>query len=592
VKKSKLIVPSLLIALGTQCALAMTFKAQIQPLKLPRTLLMSQPAQVPDTVAGDLSVGLMRMCGDGDVANFSKEHPSFDFVPQTTTKLDVITGYWITDAEDKNPVPTKENFYPVAYVKDLAIANTSAAVKFADTTLPINHALSTPINGLKVLSIDMINVYRNATRAFGANKSYRLYAGTFTCMNVDDGAALVSKENSDYKFNPSPVEITHVFTHPLGLKAKAETEAVNSGSDKMRMSVSTQPSTDSLYTMEPDEVGVRFPYQFKFESSGDISLSGTESFELYKKVMAYSLPKIEDAPSSSTADPKEPASAADKIKYYNEKINGMKNAFGVVPGTSDSAKISYCKGLGLDVSTEKSTYKWEAFPMNASCKFLHNDSDLSEAYTDMFREVSSLTVIPDEAKFSSYKRNLAKRFYAANAIEVAQKNLNNSSALKLSHANCFNSGSNPIIGRVVGSYPLHFTPDSSGARFTILPNANNHVHPEPLFALSDWKQYSASDVHGIWGQVIQSTPTYAPVVDGDSTLDGPGSYVPPSGGIKGKTMEEQEAEFDPRDWSILLPLNDKVQILDRKIDGKTFQVPGINILFKIRSVGGSCPGFC
>ena len=573
-KYSKIILPLALISLGTQLALGMTFKTQIQPLKLPRTLMMSAPTQVPDTVAGDLSVGMMRMCGDGDVVRYSQTYPDFNFVAATQTKLDVITGYWIADADEKSPVPSPTNFYPVAYVKDVSVSESSAGVKFVDAALPINHALSNPVNAFKILSIDMTNIYRNATRSYGAKKSYRLYAGAFTCINMDDAGAVISAKSSDYKYTPSPVEITHVFTHPLGLKAKAEAEALKAGSDKMKMSVSSQPKNDSLYSMEPDESDVRFPYHFKFDE-GDISLSGTKAFDLYKKVMAYNHPKLEDAPSSSTAEPKEPASADDKIKYYNDKIVEMKNSFGAIPNTSEQDKISYCKNLGLNVSEEKSPYKWEIFPMNASCKFLHDEAEFSDAYSKLFQTINSITLVPDESKFNGLKKNLAKRLYAANAIEVAQKNLNESSNLKISHANCFNSNSKPIINRVIGSYPFHFSPDPAAPRFTILPNVNNHVHPEPLYAIRNFNQYHASDVHGIWAQVISSGPVYTP---GEATE----FYVP----------DYQEAEFDPRDWSILLPVNDKLQLLDRKIESKTFQVPGINILFKIRSVSGSCPGYC
>lgn len=73
------------LALSSLSASAMSFKAQIQPLKLPLMISTSQPPKVKFTPPGEISVGLMRMCGDGDVAHFEQEHPDFNFVPQERT---------------------------------------------------------------------------------------------------------------------------------------------------------------------------------------------------------------------------------------------------------------------------------------------------------------------------------------------------------------------------------------------------------------------------------------------------------------------------------------------------------------------------
>ena len=68
--------------------------------------------------------------------------------------------------------------------------------------------------------------------------------------------------------------------------------------------------------------------------------------------------------------------------------------------------------------------------------------------------------------------------------------------------------------------------------------------------------------------------------------DSGGGYEPPPQEVI------QPEPINTNDWSVLLPVGDKAKLEATKVDGKSFQGQGINILFKIRSNGGTCPVFC
>jgi hypothetical protein len=615
-------------------AQAMSFKANMQSLRLPVTIGLALPPDQSDAAPGEMTVGLQRMCGDGDVANLAKTNPDIQFVPQDITKLDIVAGYWVVDgADDANPVPTPSNFMPVGYIKGQSVANLPSTVQIANLFLPMNHSVSEGKNGLEILAAEVVNIYKNANRAYASNKTFRMYAGVFTCLDMDDASGLVSADSSAFKFMPSSTEITNQFSHSSGLP-KLAYDAFNSVSEnnykdnKIPNSVNYQfgSTSGSLLKYPVESVAVFSPLKITFDQTdgengnhdnegegynngkGGASLTGTPAFTQFKKILDLQFPDLKDAPISAAPLPSNASQAdkdkfaadnptdADKIRYLNSKINEWKNTLAINPSPDQDAKISYCQSLGINTDRSVPSFRWEVFPMNVSCKKLFNENEsissdktsLSAAYKDL---TSTIATSADMAtlrdKFWSIKKTLAMRYYVANATNVLQKSLQTNSDLKISHANCFNSGSKPLITRLVGSYPIRFT--LSGSAYTTSPNPFNHLHPEPLFALSDWKNYASSDIIGIWGQVVNRTPYYPPgafsgVTGGvDGSID-PGSIILPD--------PIPATPINPLEWGVYLPINDSTELSKNKVEGKTFKGPAINILFKIRSIGGSCPGFC
>lgn len=626
---------------------ALSFKANMQALRLPVTIGLSLPPDQADAAPGEMTVGLQRMCGDGDVANLAKNNPEIQFVPQSLNRLDIIAGYWIVDgAEDASPLPTTNSFMPVAYIPGQAVADQPGSIQIADTFLPINHSVSSGKNGLEILAAEVVNTYKNASRSFGSSKSFRLYSGVFTCLDVDDNAALVSSKSSSFKFMPSPTELTNQINHGSGIpksaydamKSLSESDYKSDGMPDVVGYKFGSPKGSLLYS-QVDTGGVFAPLKVFFDKNpsklknqdgadnvqdDDItSLSSTTAFSKAKQILDLDKPNLSEAPIADTRPLESAPQAekdafnathptdADKLTYMNSMIQQWKNALPVVTSAMDlDAKFSFCESMGLNSNRAKASYKWEVFPMNVSCKKLFNETDqINTNDTSLFDAYNALTTPVSNASqmanllnnFWNAKRQLAMRFYVANALNVFQKNLQGDKNLVISHANCFNKGSQPLITRLVGSYPLHYKLTASS--YSTAPNPFNHLHPEPGFAISDWKNYAASDVLSIWGQVTSRTPVYPPgAFSGISGISGfkPGKDGDYAGGSDDYVAPPSIDLPDPippeplntLDWGVYLPLDKPETLPNYKVDGNTFKGPAINILFKIRSIGGSCPAFC
>ena len=656
------------VTLTTCSAWGLSFKSNMQPLKLPVTIALSLPPEQPESAPGEITVGLQRMCGDGDVAHLAKENPTLEFVPQSTTKLNVVMGYWVTDGDESanpNYVPTASSFIPVAYIKDANIGNNPGSVTTFRTFLPVNHALPSEKNGMEILASEVVGSYKNATRAWGNTKSYRVFSGVFTCMDMDDAGAIVGKSDSNYKFMPSMTELTNQFSHDSGLSKNAfdafnvlTQSTYNDVPRKIGYKIGA-PS-GSLLNFSVDSNNAFTPLKIfldKNESSlkaqmgaseingGNIAnLDSTTAFSKLSPVMDLHFPDLNSAPTSETR-PVESAvitqadldgwvtllpntisprpalgdsitsewltgwdnthpTDADKVAFLNAKISQWKANFGGSIPSTDSEKIAYCQSLGLDTNQTTPNYRWEVFPMNTSCKKLFNSDpgtstdsmDLATAYNQLFRQIPTYAdLMTYQTNFFKLKKQLGNRFFVANAVEVLQDKVHGNSDIKISHANCFNTNGKPLISRLIGSYPLRYKKDS--AAYTVTPNALNHIHPEPLFALSDWKEYKESDVIGLWGQVVNRSPSFAPGsgagLYASSGVDISGTmYGDPSLSAYTPATPIPAEEIKPAEWGIYMPVNDKTQLNNNNVNSSTFKGPAVNILFKIRSIGGNCPGFC
>lgn len=634
------------LSFATMSAWGLSFKATMQPLKLPLTLALSLPAEQPETTPGEMTVGLQRMCGDGDVAHLAKENPTLEFVPQSTSSIDVIAGYWIVEG-DHSPsvdyVPTPTNFMPVAYIKGAPIGNNPASLAISTEFLPINHSLTAGRNGLDILASEIVGVYKNGKRSYASNKSFRLLSGVFTCLNVDDASALVRLGSANYDYQPTPTEISNQVAHESGLsltiydtiKNLSESDYTSGNFPKVMAHIigSTTGSnlkfpvdTTSAYSplkifLDKDNSSLKSQSGASGLSSSEIySLEGTSSYAKFTQIMNLPWPDLSTAPIADTRpDPvttPAPVLAAwdashptdtDKINFLNTKINQWKSALDISVTTPTSARLTYCGDVGLNTNQNIPLYKWEAFPMNVSCRKLYNEPagtspdsmELVSAFNQLTKSISIASDISNlQTNFYKYKRTLATRFFIANALEVFQRKATLDTALKISHANCFNTGGKPLISRLVGSYPLRFEVPATSTAYGLKPNPANHIHPEPLFALDDWFEYKDSDVMGLWGQVISRAPVYPP---GSFTGDFYGySGIDLSGVMYGDPVlesypipEPAPAEpIKPEEWGIALPVNDKSLLDATEVNGNTFKGPAVNILFKIRSVGGNCPGFC
>lgn len=508
-------------------AWTMSFKSNIQPLKLPLILSTEQPPSIKYTAPGKVNVTALRMCGDGDVAHFQNEHPDFDFVAHDLKKLDVVMGYWIVEENSSDILPSSSNFYPVVYQK-INIAEKAAERVPEGKFFPITQdPISATSNGLDIMKSEMINLYGAAKQAYKADKTYRVMAGTFACVDPDESTELT--ENGSGTFTPSPVQTMHSLAQiPDEVNSAFNTmnlEKIVDDNKKIAIEAKA-PNQRKLYQNGTNPE----PYKYTLGSNG-VSLNA-QLLDIGEKILQTALPEGDLAAYK----------AALEDVSYKSSLNGM-----------TGNELSFCNSVGATSDKDNKRFNFELFPMNLSCKHLYGEGNaLTNAYNALFNPGSK----PDEGQFKNLKKALAKRFYIAAALEAAQKDHSDNG--KVVHAGCFKKTNQKLIGRLVGSYPLKFVVDNG--KYALKPNANNHIHPESLFAISDYTRYFAHDVLAIWGQVT------------------PGQGSSDSSQLK-------------NDYGIKLPLNNPTELLSKPVDTSSFGSP-ININFKVRSVGGSCTIYC
>lgn len=228
--------------------------------------------------------------------------------------------------------------------------------------------------------------------------------------------------------------------------------------------------------------------------------------------------------------------------------------FSDLSGYTGSDKIAFCNEVGATSNKTTKVYSnLEAFSVNLTCKNLYGNNALDSSYKDLATPASK----PSAADFINLKKNLAKRLFLAASFEAAQSTLDASAVV--ARSGCFKKSGQNMIGRVMASYPFSFNYNSTTHKTLIFAHQGNHLHPESLFALSDFNRYFTSDATAIWGQVV---PAQA---------------------------EDKMTEL--RSKHIEMKLNDKADLSNKKLEDATFNAP-ININFKVRSVGGSCTIYC
>lgn len=548
--KHKLLITTL--ALASASAFGMNFKAELQPLRLPLMLSTSQPPKVKFTPPGEISVGLQRMCGDGDVAHFEQEHTEFEFVPQSTKDLHVLIGYWVVE-EGASPVPNPANFFPVGY-RLSPIAEQANEVVYKGDFLPMNKSFSPGPNGLNIIATDIINLQKIAEKSYGSNKNYRIFAGASTCVSPDQASTLAAPNSSGFKYTPSPVEIGYVLSTEgsAGLLKEAEYTVTNEldvdveakvdvfATKNANLDYDINSGSETIYKGSGYEATNQKPLKFGYKPGlADVDITGEKTFDIFKKVAKLSYPNLSTLPPTATD--------ADKLQKYKDDLK----AAGVYSQLTNSPNAGYCTSMNLSVNQNGPQYKWETFPMNLSCKYLIRDGQLASHYNALFSPSS----LPSENDFNDLKKKLAARYFVAATFEATQKKMHTDTDLKIEKPNCYNVAGKPMINKLVGSYPFQFL--KSGDKYAINPKAYSHMHPEPLFALVDYTRYFASDAVGVWGQLL------------------PANETP-----------------DPVQWGMLFPLKDSSKWNENQIDSSTFNGSPINIYFRIRSVGGSCPMFC
>lgn len=541
------------LALSSLAASAMSFKAQIQPLKLPLMISTSQPPKVKFTPPGEIAIGLMRMCGDGDVANFEDENPQFNFVPQSVNEMHVMIGYWVVPTDATNFVPTPANFYPIGYRKN-PIAEDENSIQYQGKFLPMNKSFSPGPNGLNLLATEILNLQKIAKESYGSDKDFRIFAGASTCINPSNASTLVDAPTggfSDSDYKPSPVEILHTLTTTSNghLYSVAETAAAELGDSNFnpnsfknqfkKVKASKGGVSQSIYTGNTSYYAPVNNKPYSYE------IGNGQGTEIKDSIMNLVIEIANLQPPTLTA-----TSDADKLVEYT---NTMK-ALTIYNKISSIDSFSDCKNdvnLNLNLDGVAGKYNWEPFPMNLSCKYLLNGNELANKVKALFEPTS----LPDAGAFKNLQVDIAKRFFIGGVYEAAQAELQ--ASVVIERPNCFNtSGVQKVIHRLVGSYPFEFKRILSTKTYQINASPHNHVHPEPLFALVDYTRYFNEDVWGVWGQVLPA----------------------------GQTV-------DPAAWGMTFPIKTQ-DWNDHKIEDSTFNGVPINIKFNIRSVGGTCPMYC
>lgn len=545
--------------LGATTSWGMGFKTYLNPVKLPYQMSTSEPPVLRFTPPGEMSVGLIRACGDGDVERFSRSNSDFDFVPHEMKEMNVNIGYWVV-ADGESPLPSSSNFFSIAR-KRAPVAEQTVQIINDGTFRPemLNYRYGTPVfkdgkvenskgfeaslkpgdqNGMALLATDLINLHQQAKRSFGTQKKYRIYAGAFVCLGDQNEV----KKNNQYI--PSAVETTHSLSHPdHGLLGTINT-ALNSLDLDNVEEFKTYYSTISYKGNEAEsiyptayEASSQRPYKFKISKEEQIDIKSMNSiWKAFSDVAKLSYPVIDPAETNPLAKYK----SAMKASPVYSKIQ------------ADAKGLEYCQKFNINTNANYTMYKWESFPMNLSCKYLHNSDELAKTIELLFNPTS----VPNQESFNILKKQLAGRFYAAAVFEATQKSMEKDDSLIVAKSNCFKKS--PMINSIIAAYPFEFRRNDADKTYSIMSEHKN-AHPEPLFALIDYKQYFADNKVSIWGQLL------------GSSLSG---------------------SFKPESWSILLPLGDENALTDHEINKSTFRKTSINIMLRIRSIGGHCPMFC
>ncbi len=518
---SKIHYLSLSAILLSSSAWSMKFSTLMMPFKQPVNLSTEQPPAIKYTQPGTIIVGAHRLCGDSDVANFSSSHPEFEFVPHDNKKIDVLIGYWVVEngATGSALLPSESNWYPIANQK-IDIAENQANTVWTGQFNQISHAPSASnVNVMKLLQNEIKNLQETAILSYGSTKQYRIFSGAFACVDPSESSEL---DSTDYA--PSPVDTV--------LSLKVIEQEVNSAFNGQNLNQIIQDNRKLKISLKSSPTGVGTTgvkaYDLSLGNHGE-NLEGAPLYDTYKKIL-----ELDNPPAATDGDSYRAAMAA----------NSLSNSIG--SGLSGD-KIDYCNNQGATSNKTTKTYKYEAFPLNLSCKKLIDNGNLSDSFAALFTPSDKLS----DSDFKTAQKNLAKRFLMAAVYEAAQEKLENDA--KVVHAGCFRKGSQSnLISRLISSYPLNFKQVAN--KFSIQTNPSNIIHPESLFALHDFSSYSANDAKAVWGQVI------------------PSQAIPSDLNVNG----------------ILFRLEEKAELQGQELD---FNAP-ININIKVRSVGGSCTMYC
>lgn len=512
----------------------MKFSSTINQLKLPLLMSVEQPPQIKYTPPGNLNVTARRFCGDGDVANFASRYPNFQFVPSNQPKLDVIVGYWIVENGSSDILPNRNNWFPIVYKKVDIAANNTSTTSEGGRFLPFNHSTVGPnVNGLDLIRNELVNVYNTATKSYLSQKDYNLYAAVLSCVDPDYGEEMTIEGQAPYK--PSPIEIIN----SLGQFESVVSDSLNGLLDEEKISKMKKLLIESNPAALQNSQNPK-PYKYSFGEEG-LNLENTELFKIFKDIMRIQYPQGQNA--------QEQDLESFKASLSNEQVKSRVSGF-----TGD--KINFCNSLGATTSgAQKSFDKLEPFILNLTCKNLYLDTALGDAYRNLFNPSEK----PNPNTFDNLKKNLAKRFLVAAGYQVAQEHFNNN--IFITRTGCFNRPGQNSIGRIVASYPLKFEFSStpSGGKYILKTNSYNHLHPESLFAISDFSRYFQNNFLAIFGQVQPSQGTTDLNVIRNSN-------------------------------SIALPLSNQPLLESKPVNNQSFDGVPLNINFKVRSVGGNCNG--
>jgi hypothetical protein len=500
-------------------------------------MAVEQPPAIKFTTAGAIAVNATSYCGDGDVVSFAGSNPSFDFIPNSSTTMDAIAGYWIVEegATGNALLPTSTNWQPIAY-KKIPLTGTGSSdghfFSISQNVVPTNK------NVMKLISSDLINLYSAAKESFESKKKFKVFTAILSCVNPDGAENLITDGSGTYE--ATPIELVHSLKEINSEVNEAfDTTNLSTIKNNKKVKIDFKAATDRNLGNENSPK----PYDFSLGNQGE-PISGP-LYDTYENILDASFPTLDDTPS-----PEEYTTEMVALGWHNGLKTGMAGD-----------KIDYCNAQGANSDKDAKKYpKFEPFPLNLSCKNLFTEGSNTTALVDSYNALFNPAVVPSEDDFKTAKKALAKRFFMAAVYQTAQVYFNTKDTVAKS--GCFQKPGQPhLINRIVASYPLNYAVGSAG-NYVISGNLANHLHPEWLFAISDKNNYFANDAKAIWGQTV-----------GGQNIG------------------------DVRTRSINLPLNDP-QLLTNPVTPATFGGAAININFKARhkdegeEVAGVCIVYC
>lgn len=478
---------------------------------LPTDEVSGAPKTVYFPPAGVLMFSGSLYCGDGDVAAFSQSHPQFKFYPATATVSPMALGYWVVPADTLPfPAPTMAQWYSIGYALSEALDGANSvqlpltdgrvtAQLYETNTgakLPAAKLLQEHLGRLNEVSREMAEVVK--VPGFEA-RSYRALVAAMACptLNNTDGATLPGSNPLNKETNGAvSAFIANQFltgrellpikngTIP-DLHSWIETEISNQANEAGIEKFLDDLKTFNLQTAPSGTKGMRID----FSQNGSVSIDAT----LYYKVKEHARAVLGlDA-----------FGQLKLVQVMEQYLTGLDRL-----DTTHPCRLNAGGSFDFNLAISGEKFNWESFPTYGACgyalKMRSSSKNDMQHLADLLKQAEQQhkTYAASLEERKAYVAALANTFLAPAIVRAAQDKLAaetqlSAGAIRLNHASCLPVGATPAdfdyIATIGNSIylPITLHPTRKSQNVVVVGSPGQAVHPEPAFAISDYRTYAA-----------------------------------------------------------------------------------------------------